>query len=366
MHSPSFITDVKIVGKNLVLRSAVPEDAEFILSLRLDENKNKHISSTSPDVDKQKEWIRGSQNDREQSYLLIEDRAGKRLGTVRLYGPRNNAFCWGSWILSDERPASAAVESTLMVYIYGLFCGFESSYFEVRRENTKVWQYHERMGAVRVDEQGEDLFYEIDNSAIMNMLMRYKDRVDGKVLIQSSKDEEPKSVTIENLKNVKEVSNKTGHHVGALHKAEVFPESTQDSIVPGVKVMTLRVAQDQRGKLTVAEYGGQLPFVPHRIFMVHDVPSRESRGEHAHRECHQLLICVRGELVAVVDDGRNREEFVLDTPDKALYMPPKIWGTQYRYSSDALLIVLASHPYDSDDYVRDYQEFVTMVEADAW
>lgn len=359
MHSPNFMTDVKIVGKNLVLRSVVPADAEFILSLRLDENKNRHISFTSPDVDKQKEWIRRSQNDREQSYLLIEDRLGKRLGTVRLYGPRDSAFCWGSWILSDERPASAAVESTVMVYMYGLFCGFQSSYFEVRRENTKVWQYHERMGAVRVGEHGDDLFYEIDNSAIINMLMRYRERIDGKISIHSMDQEKSNLVTIESLRDVV-------YNVEPPHKAEVFPESAQDSIVPGVKLMTLRVAQDQRGKLTVAEYGGQLPFVPHRIFMVHDVPSRESRGEHAHRECHQLLICVRGELVAVVDDGRNREEFVLDTPDKALYMPPRIWGTQYRYSSDALLVVLASHPYDSSDYVRDYQEFVTMVKSDAW
>lgn len=134
------------------------------------------------------------------------------------------------------------------------------------------------------------------------------------------------------------------------------------SIVPGVELVMLKVAVDMRGKLTVGQVGDGLPFVPQRIFMVHDVPNREVRGEHAHRVCHQLLICVRGQCLAVADDGRVRQEFLLDAPDRALYMPPHIWGTQYRYSSDALLVVLASHVYDPADYIRDYREFLTMVE----
>lgn len=134
-----------------------------------------------------------------------------------------------------------------------------------------------------------------------------------------------------------------------------------DSILPGVELLSLRVAGDMRGKLTVAEEGQGLPFIPHRIFMVHDVPSRETRGEHAHRECHQLLICVHGQCVAVADNGRARQEFLLDANSKALYMPAGIWGTQYRYSMDAVLLVMASHPYDPNDYVRDYREFLTMV-----
>lgn len=135
------------------------------------------------------------------------------------------------------------------------------------------------------------------------------------------------------------------------------------SIVPGVELLMLRVAADMRGKLTVAQRDDGLPFIPQRVFMVHDVPSRETRGEHAHHECHQLLICVQGQCVAVADDGRVRQEFRLDANNKALYMPPRIWGTQYRYSEDAVLLVLASHPYDPADYIRDYREFLTMAEA---
>lgn len=135
------------------------------------------------------------------------------------------------------------------------------------------------------------------------------------------------------------------------------------SIVPGVELLSLRVAADMRGKLTVAQCGDGLPFTPQRVFMVHDVPSRETRGEHAHRECHQLLICAHGQCVAVADDGRVRQEFLLDDSSKALYMPPRIWGTQYRYSADAVLVVMASHSYDPADYVRDYREFLNMLEA---
>lgn len=140
------------------------------------------------------------------------------------------------------------------------------------------------------------------------------------------------------------------------------PERTApDSIVPGVELLSLRVAADMRGKLTVAQEGQGLPFLPQRVFMVHDVPSRETRGEHAHHQCHQLLICVHGQCVAVADNGAVRQEFLLDANRKALYMPPRIWGTQYRYSADAVLLVLASHPYDPADYIRDYREFLNLV-----
>lgn len=128
-----------------------------------------------------------------------------------------------------------------------------------------------------------------------------------------------------------------------------------------VHVYDLPVIPDIRGKLTVGEFDAGLPFRPLRYFIVYDVPSRETRGEHAHRTCHQLLICVRGSCVAVADDGRTRHEFILDSPNRALHMPPMIWGTQYKYSQDAMLLVFASHHYDPDDYIRDYEQFLSEV-----
>jgi hypothetical protein len=98
-----------------------------------------------------------------------------------------------------------------------------------------------------------------------------------------------------------------------------------------------------------------------RYFLVQDVPSGAVRGEHAHLACEQLLVCTRGSLTALVDDGRQREEVRLDTPELALYMPAMTWGTQKEFSSDAVLMVLASHEYDPRDYVRDYDEFLAIV-----
>ena len=136
-------------------------------------------------------------------------------------------------------------------------------------------------------------------------------------------------------------------------------------ISSSVKYRTIDLPRviDPRGNLTVGEFGKSIPFDAKRYFMVFQVPLVEVRGEHAHKECHQLLICVRGRMSAVADDGFQREEFVLDRPDLGLYLPPKVWGIQYNYSPDAVLLVFASHYYDSADYIRDYSEFCQLVGA---
>jgi hypothetical protein len=118
---------------------------------------------------------------------------------------------------------------------------------------------------------------------------------------------------------------------------------------------------DIRGSLTVGEFLRDIPFVANRYFMVFGVPSIETRGEHAHRECQQFLICARGSCSVVADDGTNREEFLLDSPDVGVYLPPLVWGIQYKYSPDAVLLVFASHNYDAADYIRDYDEFRKII-----
>jgi hypothetical protein len=132
-----------------------------------------------------------------------------------------------------------------------------------------------------------------------------------------------------------------------------------------VKLHELPHVVDIRGSLTVGEFDRSIPFSAKRYFMVFDVPSVETRGEHAHRECHQFLICVRGSVSVVADDGRKRREFKLDRPDLGLHLPPMVWGIQYKYSSDALLLVFASHYYDSNDYIRDYDQFLAAAGASA-
>jgi acetyltransferase-like isoleucine patch superfamily enzyme/dTDP-4-dehydrorhamnose 3,5-epimerase-like enzyme len=131
--------------------------------------------------------------------------------------------------------------------------------------------------------------------------------------------------------------------------------------VAGVRLYELPLLVDLRGGLSFAEYDTSLPFPPLRYFLVFDVPSKDVRGEHAHRECQQLLVCVKGNCSVVVDDGENRTEVLLDRPNLALYLPPMIWATQYKYSNDAVLLVLASERYDADDYIRDYDLFLKEV-----
>lgn len=132
------------------------------------------------------------------------------------------------------------------------------------------------------------------------------------------------------------------------------------STVRGVALVNLTSAIDMRGALVAGEVERQIPFAPRRFFTVYGVPSAEVRGEHAHLECEQFLVCVAGSVHCIVDDGDSREEFVLDRPELGLYMPAMTWGTQYRYSADAVLLVLASLPYDSDDYVREYSGFIEL------
>jgi len=133
--------------------------------------------------------------------------------------------------------------------------------------------------------------------------------------------------------------------------------------VTGVTIHHFPVIPDLRGNLTVGEFEKQIPFIPRRYFMVFGVPNTEVRGEHAHHECHQFLICVRGSCSVVADDGNKRVEVVLSAPEQGLYLPPMTWGIQYKYSSDALLLVFASHHYESTDYIRDYSEFIALTNS---
>lgn len=149
----------------------------------------------------------------------------------------------------------------------------------------------------------------------------------------------------------------------------VRPESDwgqqRESTVAGVKAYRLPQIKDMRGNLSFAEHEQHIPFIPKRYFLVFDVPSREIRGEHAHRKLHQFLVCVRGSLAVVVDDGSNREEFLLDSVQVGIYIPPMIWSIQYKYTTDAMLLVLASDVYDAGDYIRDYDEFLKAKKYDS-
>jgi UDP-2-acetamido-3-amino-2,3-dideoxy-glucuronate N-acetyltransferase len=136
------------------------------------------------------------------------------------------------------------------------------------------------------------------------------------------------------------------------------------SSVRGVNLHHMHHVEDQRGNLSVGELGRDVPFEVKRYFLVYDVPNAKVRGEHAHRQCHQFLIAVKGTIHVVADDGARHEEFVLDRPSLGLHLPPMTWGIQYGYSADAVLLVLASEHYDPADYIRDYGRFLALANPD--
>ena len=141
------------------------------------------------------------------------------------------------------------------------------------------------------------------------------------------------------------------------------PEDSSSITVKGVKFFRNKVIEDLRGNLITQEIEKDLPFLPKRYFLIFDVPNREISGEHAHRKLEQLLICIHGSVSCVLDDGTNRQEFVLDSPNLGLLIPPMVWGTQYKYSKEAKLLVLASDIYDTQDYIRDYDTFLSEVKS---
>ena len=147
---------------------------------------------------------------------------------------------------------------------------------------------------------------------------------------------------------------------GAGQERPAAAEASAPAGAVGVGAATLHelpLVKDLRGNLSVGEFERSVPFRPKRYFLVFDVPSKEVRGEHAHKKCDQFLICVRGSCAVVVDDGTHRREVALDRPNLGLLIPAGVWGIQYKYTADAVLLVFASEYYDPDDYIRSYAEF---------
>lgn len=166
----NFISD--LVSKTVRLRLVEERDADFILSLRLDERYNAFLSKVNEDVEAQREWIRKYKKEEAegiQYYFIIEKLDGTPCGTVRVYDLVSDSFCWGSWILNDNKTRYAAVESAFLVYQFGFeVLGYNKSHFDVRKGNERVISFHTKMGAVKTAESMQDVFFEISKDAVMN------------------------------------------------------------------------------------------------------------------------------------------------------------------------------------------------------
>jgi dTDP-4-dehydrorhamnose 3,5-epimerase-like enzyme len=123
-------------------------------------------------------------------------------------------------------------------------------------------------------------------------------------------------------------------------------------------IITLPKISDKRGSLSVIEETRHIPFDIQRVFYLYDIATGESRGGHAHKDCHQFLIALNGRFDVLIDDGKTKEMISLTEPHKGLHIPPMIWAEELNFSAGAICLVLASLPYAESDYIRSYTDFL--------
>lgn len=129
------------------------------------------------------------------------------------------------------------------------------------------------------------------------------------------------------------------------------------------KIINLHKVVDPRGNLTVAENGRDIPFNVSRVYWVYDVPSGESRGGHAHKHCREFIIAVSGSFTVTLDNGKDKKTFLLNHPYQGLFVNTNVWRTLDDFSSGAVCLVLAEDPFDEDDYIREYQDYLDYMSA---
>ena len=115
------------------------------------------------------------------------------------------------------------------------------------------------------------------------------------------------------------------------------------------------------GNLTIVEKRKDFPFDVKRVFYIYDIAGGESRGAHAHKECHQFLMAASGSFEISLDDGKFKRQVFLNRPNLGLHIPPGIWAAEMNFSSGAMCLVLTSHTYDESDYIRDYDDFIKFI-----
>ena len=124
----------------------------------------------------------------------------------------------------------------------------------------------------------------------------------------------------------------------------------------------LNKMHDPEGNLTYMYENVHVPFSINRVFYSYDIPGGEDRGAHAHKECHQFIIAASGSFEVVLDDGINKRTVTLNRPFWGLHIPPGIWASEQSFSSGSICLVLASHGYSEDDYIRNYDDYLKYVQ----
>ena len=126
-------------------------------------------------------------------------------------------------------------------------------------------------------------------------------------------------------------------------------------------IFELPKIKNRAGNITPVHNNTEIPFAVKRVFYLYDIPGGESRGAHAHRECHQFLIAASGSFEVLLDDGKSKRLVQLNRPYVGLHIPPGIWASEINFSSGAICMVFASHNYSEKDYIREYVDYLEYV-----
>jgi len=127
------------------------------------------------------------------------------------------------------------------------------------------------------------------------------------------------------------------------------------------KIVELPKITDPRGNLSFVEGGVHIPFEIKRVYYLYDVPGGADRGSHAHRKLSQFVIAMSGSFDVVLDDGRNKRRFHLNRSHYGLYICPMMWRDLDNFSSGAVCMVMASERYEESDYIRNYEQFISLI-----
>lgn len=322
------ISDIaRVEGPNLRLRLIEPDDAHYVHGLRTDPRYNTHLSTVSGTVEDQRLWIeayKGREADGQEFYYVIERKDGKRCGLVRLYNVKADQFTWGSWILDDNKPPKAALESAVLSFGVGFeILGCQTAHIDVRIQNSHAEAFYRRLGMVECRRTEEDIFFKYPRATF---------------------------------------TNDKAHHLRVLN--DVTPRALKMAPKGSVRMIDLPQIHDPRGDLTFVEGGNHLPFDIARVYYLYNVPVDSERGGHAHKELEQVVFALSGSFRMKIDDGTTKSEYWLRDPRKGLYINRLIWREMDCFSQGAVCMVLASHRYDETDYFRDYNSFLAAAKEE--
>ena len=164
-----------IKGKYIQLRAATLNDAEFILSLRLDPSLNKYLHATDASVESQKKWMMRQQAKEGDYYFVIESKEGVPLGVVGVYDIVGKTFNWGRWIVKKDAPMYTSIESTILVYYFAFYIlNLDTALSDVRVDNKNVIKFHVSYGSKIYKETDLDIYYEFLKESFSILLKKFK------------------------------------------------------------------------------------------------------------------------------------------------------------------------------------------------